>query len=240
MRYSNSATRGVRPLESAGGPAHAVKLRASGGRAFRVPTFTERYYSDPANLARAEVRPEHAWSGEGGADVVLPGGWLVQGTVFRRADRDVIDWLRQTPADRWQTYNIRAIDTVGVEIGVRRRFGTGAFVLVDYTALDLDAPGGDPVVEVRARLRPALVGGCRLGRPAVARSRGPPPRVPSGERDRPAQRTTCCSTCASAGGCHRCWMCTSTGRICLDRSYTEVAGVPMPGAAMMVSLAIGR
>ena len=26
----------------------------------------------------------------------------------------------------------------------------------------------------------------------------------------------------------------------LDRSYTEVAGVPMPGAAMMVSLAIGR
>ena len=40
---------------------------------------------------------------------------LVQATAFRRADRDVIDWLRETPADRWQTYNIRAIDTVGVD-----------------------------------------------------------------------------------------------------------------------------
>jgi hypothetical protein len=26
----------------------------------------------------------------------------------------------------------------------------------------------------------------------------------------------------------------------LDRAYSEVAGVPMPGAAMMVSVAVGR
>ena len=49
-----------------------VRLRASAARAFRVPTFTERYYSDPANLARAEVGPESAWAEEGGADVFLP------------------------------------------------------------------------------------------------------------------------------------------------------------------------
>ena len=33
-------------------PTDLLRLRASAGRAFRVPTFTERYYSDPANLAR--------------------------------------------------------------------------------------------------------------------------------------------------------------------------------------------
>ncbi len=67
-------------------PADAVRLRASAARAFRVPTFTERYYSDPANLARAEVGPETAWAGEGGADLFLRGGWMVQATLFGRAD----------------------------------------------------------------------------------------------------------------------------------------------------------
>ena len=66
--------------------AGRVRLRASAARAFRVPTFTERYYSDPANLARAEVGPETAWAGEGGADVFLPGDWVVQAVAFRRTD----------------------------------------------------------------------------------------------------------------------------------------------------------
>ena len=59
-----------------------LRLRASVGRAFRVPTFTERYYSDPANLARADVGPETAWAGEGGADVLFAGGWILQATIF--------------------------------------------------------------------------------------------------------------------------------------------------------------
>ena len=50
----------------AGGRRRVLRLRASVGRAFRVPTFTERYYSDPANLARADVGPEHAWAGRAG------------------------------------------------------------------------------------------------------------------------------------------------------------------------------
>ena len=74
----------------------SVRLRGSIARAFRVPTFTERYYSDPANLAREDVGPETAWSGEAGADVIVGGGWLLQTSVFGRQDRDVIDWLRTT------------------------------------------------------------------------------------------------------------------------------------------------
>ena len=96
-----------------------MRLRASAARAFRVPTFTERYYSDPANLARAEVGPETAWAGEGGADLFArAAAGSLQATLFGRADEDVIDWLRPTTADRWQTYNIRDVDTRGVELGV--------------------------------------------------------------------------------------------------------------------------
>jgi outer membrane cobalamin receptor len=49
----------------------SVRLRGSTGRAFRVPTFTERYYSDPAHLARADLQPERAWSRDFGADLFL-------------------------------------------------------------------------------------------------------------------------------------------------------------------------
>jgi hypothetical protein len=81
----------------------SVRLRGSVARAFRVPTFTERYYSDPANLAREDVGPEKAWAEEAGADIVMRGGWLLQTSVFARQDEDVIDWLRATTAERWQT-----------------------------------------------------------------------------------------------------------------------------------------
>jgi iron complex outermembrane receptor protein len=116
-----------------------LRLRASVGRAFRVPTFTERYYSDPANLAREEVGPETAWAGEGGADVLFARGWILQATIFGRADEDVIDWLRPTTADRWRTYNIRDVDTRGVELGVRKTFTGGPMILAEYTALDVNA-----------------------------------------------------------------------------------------------------
>jgi len=219
--------------------SHAVKLRASTGRAFRVPTFTERYYSDPANLARADVQPEHAWSGEGGADVALPGGVLVQGTVFRRADRDVIDWLRETPAERWQTYNIRAIDTVGVETGVRRRFGTGAFLLVDYTWLDLDASDVTQLSKYALDYAPhSLVAAGSVVLPWRVRVA---PRIEYKRRTRSTGKEDYMLLDVRVGRRLSSLLDVYVdGTNLLDRSYTEVAGVPMPGAAMMVSLAIGR
>jgi iron complex outermembrane receptor protein len=120
-------------------PTIPVRLRGSVGRAFRVPTFTERYYTDPANRARPDVGPEAAWAGEVGADLFLGSGWIVQGTVFGRKDRDVIDWLRATPADQWQTYNVHHVDTHGVELSLGRSLPGGAFVQAGYTGLDVSA-----------------------------------------------------------------------------------------------------
>ena len=124
-------------------PVARLRLRASAGRAFRVPTFTERYYSDPANLARADVGPERAWAGEGGADVFIAQEWALHATVIGRADDDVIDWLRPSTAVRWQTYNVRDVNTKGIELSVSRSLARGGFVQVGYTGLDLDASAVD-------------------------------------------------------------------------------------------------
>jgi iron complex outermembrane receptor protein len=220
-------------------PASLIRLRGSVGRAFRVPTFTERYYSDPANRARADVGPERSWSGEGGVDLFLPAGLLVQATVFGRADADVIDWLRPSSTEIWQTYNIRDIDARGLELGVRRALPGGAFVLAQLTALDLDAPAVTQLSKyaldyasrsfVAASLLP-LPAGIRLA-----------PRVEWRRRSRPtAPEEYVLIDARVSRRFGNLLELLVDGTNLLDERYHEVAGVRMPGAAMTVSVRVGR
>src|ERR1039458_1793654 len=48
--------------------AASLKLRAGGGYGFRIPTYTDLYYSDPTTIGNPNLKPESAWSGDGGAD----------------------------------------------------------------------------------------------------------------------------------------------------------------------------
>src|SRR5262245_59612704 len=216
-----------------------VRLRASGGRAFRVPTFTERYYSDPANLARPDVGPEHSWGGEAGADVLLQSGWMLQATFFGRADSDVIDWLRPTVADRWQTYNIRDIDTKGVELGARRNFRGGSFLMAQVTALDLNAPDVNQLSKYALDYAPwsivgagsmPLVWGFRVAPRVEYRQRK---RQPNPE-DYVLVDLRLARRFGSLVELH------VDGTNLADRDYHEIAGVPMPGAAWMAAVSIGR
>lgn len=100
-----------------------VKLRSAVGRAFRVPTFTERYYTDPVHRATADLRPERGWTTESGVDWYPRGAWTLSLTGFLRREDDVIDWVRPTTAERWETRNIRDVSTRGLEVGARGRMG---------------------------------------------------------------------------------------------------------------------
>ena len=55
--------------------APALKIRASVSRAFRLPSYTDLYYHDPANVGSPTLRPESAWSYEGGIDWNAGGRW---------------------------------------------------------------------------------------------------------------------------------------------------------------------
>ena len=50
-----------------------LRMRASASRAFRLPTYTDLYYSDPANRGNPLLKPESAWSFEGGPNGTLAG-----------------------------------------------------------------------------------------------------------------------------------------------------------------------
>jgi iron complex outermembrane receptor protein len=205
-------------------------------RAFRVPTFTERYYSDPAHQARPGIQPETAWAGEAGADLFLAGGWSARATVFGRLEHDVIDWLRPTTADRWQTYNIHDVDAVGIELGVSRTLGPTAFVQLEYTGLDVRAASVAQLSKYVLDLTPhAVTLAGVLPLPADMRVA---PRLEYKRRSRStgtSDYTLIDVRLSRAFGPVRVFV---EGTNLLDASYQEVLNVAMPGRAASVGLTV--
>lgn len=96
-----------------------LKFRASASRAFRVPTYTDLYYEDPANLGNPHLLPEHAWTYEGGLDWTPSTKWRGSATVFERRERNGIDYYRNSPNDPWQALNIDNLNFTGTETSLR-------------------------------------------------------------------------------------------------------------------------
>ncbi len=113
-----------------------VKLRASTGHAFRVPTFTDRFYSDPSNVGNPALTPEDSWGTDAGVDLVGPHGASVGVTAFDRRDHNTIDFVRASTADRWQAENIRDVTADGVELAARAPLGGRAALSASYTFID--------------------------------------------------------------------------------------------------------
>jgi iron complex outermembrane receptor protein len=221
-----------------------LRLRTSAGRAFRVPTFTERYYSDRNHLARPGIGPERSWSGEGGADLFLPSGWVLQATVFGRADRDVIDWLcadrtcgTAGATERWHTFNVRDVATKGAELGVRRTFTTGAFVTAQYIGFIVDAPAVEQMSKYLLDVAPRSF--TAAGSVPLPHAFRVAPRVEYRRRSRAAGRSDYVLVDARvARRFGRQLEIAVDGTNLLDAEYEEIPGVRMPGAAMSVSLSV--
>ncbi len=128
-----------------------VRLRAQAGRAFRTPSWTERYYEDPANI----VQGEKSWSVEGGVDVVLPASAVVRATAFRRKSDDLIDWARDADDDEapWRTRNVESATFRGLELS--GTMGSMQTVLLTGHASWLDVETSEaPGLASKSTLRP--------------------------------------------------------------------------------------
>jgi outer membrane cobalamin receptor len=216
-------------------PSPSVRLRASAGRAFRVPTFTERYYQDPANFARPEVGPETAWAGDGGADLFLADGWTMSATIFGRRDHDVIDWLRPDTTVRWRTFNIRDVATVGVELSVRKALAGGAFVQAEYARLDLDTTPLTQLSKYVLDYAPhSVAAAASLPLPRAFRVA---PRLEYKHRTRSTGVSDYAVLDLRVSRGFGAYEIRVDGTNLFDASYQEVLGVQMPGAAFSVSVA---
>ena len=237
-RYTEFGTAWSPSLGVGWWPLDLVRLRASTGRAFRVPTFTERYYSDPANFARPEVHAETAWAEEAGAEVFPADGWMASATVFARQDHDVIDWLRPTPAERWRTYNIRDVDTVGAEFSVRRAWTNGSFIQAGYTVLDVNAAAVTQLSKYVLDYAPhSVVVAGSIGLPAALELA---PRLEVKRRTRSTGDTEYAVLDLRLSRAFGIYEIRVEGTNLGNATYQEVLGVAMPGRAFSLSLAFRR
>ena len=93
----------------------ALTAFASMGYTYRVPTFTDLYYSDPVNLGNPDLEPEFAWTYELGIKSTRLPGVIVQGSVFYRNGKNIIDWIRQSDTEPWQPVNVLNVNMTGVD-----------------------------------------------------------------------------------------------------------------------------
>ncbi|MDE3155980.1 MAG: TonB-dependent receptor [Acidobacteriota bacterium] len=141
--YSNFGTSWSPSLSVSTWVSRTVKLRASAGHAFRIPTFTELYYSDPSSQGTPTLQPERAWGGEAGFDWMPDARWLASATLFGRQDRNIIDFIRRSAVEKWTAANLRDVSTEGLQLSVRRFLAAGALVQLQYDYLTENAGAVD-------------------------------------------------------------------------------------------------
>ena len=96
----------------------ALRLKASARRAFRAPTFNDRFWGTVGDPA---LRPERAWTLDGGAVLPLRLGAAtaeVEATAFTSAVRDQIVW-RPGAGGAWRPGNVGRVRSAGWEGSLR-------------------------------------------------------------------------------------------------------------------------
>lgn len=212
----------------------ALRLRAQAGRAFRTPTWTERYYEDPANLGTPDLEGERSWSAEAGFDAFFPLGGTLRATVFRRSSEGLIDWARPggDPEARWRTRNVETATFDGIELN--GEVGSRSTLLVSpygtWLDIDLEETGG---FRSKSTLRPLVrTVGVELERDMFEKSHV---RVHMWDRTRAGEAGVFLIDARIGLG-------LPFGEFFLggtnltDASYPDVSGLPAQGRALAVGL----
>ncbi|HLO91723.1 MAG TPA: TonB-dependent receptor [Lentimicrobium sp.] len=94
-----------------------LRLFANANRTLRLPTFTDLFYNSATNTGNAELKPEEAITIETG----LHYEWTAMkfdAAVFKRYGRNLIDWVRYSTDEKWQSMNLTKVDITGIETGI--------------------------------------------------------------------------------------------------------------------------
>ncbi|MBU1675807.1 TonB-dependent receptor, partial [bacterium] len=211
-----------------------ILLRASSGTVFRVPTFTELHYEDPANRGDPGLSAERGWSWDAGGEV-RRGPWTVVWEYFTRYEHDLIDWARPAAAsdEPWRVMNIATGEVRGWTQAYRLDTPRGDVVYLNHSYLDRSRSLPDDHVAKYGFLAPRhlLSAGVAVSLPhhmqltpqARYRERS------DGEGHLAADLRATFRWTA--------WRLHLDATNLFDRAYEEVPGIPLPGRRVTLTTA---
>ena len=86
------------------------------GYTYRVPSYTDMYYSDPVNEGNPDLKPEYAWNYEVGIKNRRNNVFTTEVGLFIRDGKNMIDWVRASDTDPWKPVNLLGLRMSGVDM----------------------------------------------------------------------------------------------------------------------------
>ena len=97
-------------------PAAGLHLGIGAFQSMRLPTFTDLYYTSPAQINNLDLTPEKAVTYLFDAGY-MKNSWRLSLQTYYRAGRDIIDWVwREDMGDKWHSEQTSRLDTYGIEL----------------------------------------------------------------------------------------------------------------------------
>ncbi|MDB2587227.1 TonB-dependent receptor [Flavobacteriaceae bacterium] len=94
------------------------RIYSNMGYTYRIPTYTDLFYSDPNTLGDADLEPEKALAYEVGLRL-KDGPLTLNAAWFRRDANNLIDYVKNNTDDLWQAANVRGLLTQGWEANIQ-------------------------------------------------------------------------------------------------------------------------
>lgn len=123
------------------------KFRAYGniGTSYRVPTYTNLYYTSPTTISNPDLNTEEAFSQEVGFKY-LSNKFNMSVAFFNRDADNLIDYVRENTTDAWQAKNIQSVNTKGYETHLDYFFSINKLpqkIQLGYSYLDNDVKASE-------------------------------------------------------------------------------------------------
>ena len=111
-----------------------INLYANYGKTYRIPTYTDLYYSDRNTIGNPDLNPEHAITNEIGIKYSNE-NIDVSSSFFTRKSSNIIDYVKQSEQDKWEATNIRNLETNGFDLNFLYKISLHNSLRLGYTYL---------------------------------------------------------------------------------------------------------
>lgn len=118
----------------------SFRVYANAGYTYRVPTYNDLYYVGRQDIGNENLVPERAISEEIGLKYF--GDKLIASVAFFNRDSDnLIDYTKENEDDKWQSNNLKRLNSNGIEAQLSSPFKLGQYtqsLSLGYTYLNED------------------------------------------------------------------------------------------------------